>query len=133
MWYNKLKDVETEELNMDNRNMVGDLGINTDVIEKMVSLAALEVDGVAAMANRSLDITGMINSGSAFKPAKITVRNGVVSIDVYISVKDGVKVKEVAETVQINVKDKVQDMTGNAITNVNVHIADLVAAETEAE
>lgn len=114
-------------------NMSGDLGINTEVIEKMVSLAALEVEGVAKMSNRSLDISGIINTGSAFKPVRVSSKNGAATVDVYVSVKNGVDVKSVAEAVQRNVKDKVQDMTGNAITRVNVHIADIEIEEPTAE
>ncbi len=107
-------------------NMSGDLGINIDVIEKMVSMAALEVEGVAALANKSLDVTGMIMSGKVFKPVVVTGKNGAVDINVYIAVKEGAKVKPIAEAVQENIKDRVQDMTGNAISSVNVYIADMI-------
>lgn len=109
---------------MDKMNMSGDLGINTEVIKKMVSLAALEVEGVAHMENKSLDIKGLVNTGSPLKPVKVSMKNGAANIDVYIAVKGGRNAKAVAEAVQQNVKDKVQDMTGSAITRVNVHIAD---------
>ena len=112
----------------ENRTLSG-LEINSDVIEKMVSMAALEVEGVASMAKKAVDISGIVSSGSALKPVKVGVRNGAVDISVYICVEAGVKVKDVAENVQKNVKDKVQDMTGNAITRVNVHIADVVESE----
>lgn len=113
---------------MDNFNMSGGLGINTDVIEKMVSLAALEVEGVAAMSKKALDISGIVSSGTALKSVKVSAKNGAIDITVYITVKSGFKVKDVAEAVQVNVKDKLQDMTGNAITRVNVVVADLEAA-----
>ncbi len=115
---------------MDNKTVSSGLEINVDVLEKMVSLAALEVEGTASMANRAVDIRGIVNNGSAFKPVKVSLKSGAIDIDVYISVKQSVNVKTVAEAVQANVKDKLQDMTGNAITRVNVHIADL-AEETE--
>jgi len=119
--------LKQEEQTMDNLNMSGGLGINTDVVEKMVSLAALEVEGVAAMSKKALNISGIVSSGTAFKPVKVSAKNGAIEITVYITVKDGLKVKEIAEAVQVNVKDKLQDMTGNAITKVNVVIADLEA------
>ena len=139
MWYNKLNkyvsikinDVETEEFKMSNISVSGGLGINTEVIEKMVSLATLEVEGVAAMSNKSLDIKGVVNGNSPLKPVKVSVKNGAIDISVYISVKPGFKVKTIAEAVQANVKDKLQDMTGNAITRVNVLIADLAEEEIE--
>lgn len=112
----------------DNRILSG-LEINTDVIEKMVTFATLEVEGTASMSKKSVDIKGIVSTGSALKPVKVSVKNGAVDIDVYVSVKQGANVKEVAENIQKNVKDKVQDMTGNAITRVNVHISDLEEAE----
>ena len=41
--------------------------------------------------------------------------------------------KEVAEKVQKNIKDKLQAMTGNAVTRVNVSIADIEIEENEPE
>ena len=139
MWYNvfknyiftKIKDVEMEDFSMANIPVSGGLGINTDVIEKMVSLAALEVEGVAAMSGRSFDVKGVLSGNSPLKPVKVMVKNGAIDISVYICVKQGFKVKTVAEAVQINVKDKLQDMTGNAITRVNVNIVDLEEEITE--
>ncbi len=137
MWYNrlnkyilsKINDVETEDFNMSNTNFSGGLGINTDVIEKMVTIATLEVEGVADLANRNLDIMGVVNGNSPLKPVKVVSKNGAIDISVYISVKPGFKVKTIAEAVQSNVKDRLQDMTGNAITRVNVLIADLADEE----
>ena len=134
MWYNRLEsyvfikinDVETEDFNMSNANFSGGLGINTDVIEKLVTIATLEVEGVADLANRSLDIAGVVRGNSPFRPVKVVSKNGAIDINVYISVKPGFKVKTIAEAVQTNVKDRIQDMTGNAITRVNVLIADLI-------
>lgn len=114
---------------MAEKRVLSGLEINTDVIEKMVTLAALEVEGTASMSKKSVDLKGIVSTGSALKPVKVAVKNGAVDIDVYVSVKAGANVKEVAENIQKNVKDRVQDMTGNAITRVNVHIADLEEAE----
>ena len=114
---------------MAEKRVLSGLEINTDVIEKMVTLATLEVEGAASMSNKSVDLKGIMNTGSVLKPVRVSVKNGAVDIDVYVSVKAGANVKEVAENIQKNVKDKVQDMTGNAITRVNVHVADLEEAE----
>ena len=114
---------------MAENKILSGLEINTDVIEKMVSIAALEVEGAVSMANKTVDIKGIVNTGSALKPVKVAVRNGAIDIDVYICVKQSANVKTVAEAVQTNVKD----MTGNAITRVNVHIADLAEEVAEAE
>lgn len=101
------------------------LSINIDVIESMASMAALEVNGVAAMAPRTVDIKNAINRKSVLKPVRAEVKNGAVIITLYIRVRKNVNAKQVAEDVQNGVKEKVQSMTGNAVTTVNVHVADV--------
>ena len=56
----------------------------------------------------------------------LSVDNGALLLNVYINVRDDVKVKAVAEEVQKNVKDKVQSMTGNAVARVNVYVDDMI-------
>ena len=112
-------------------NMSG-LSINLDVIESMAAMAALEVEGVAAMAPRAFDIQKAISGKSILKPVRTEIKNGAVVISVYVKVSKGFNVKEVAEAVQASVKDKVQSMTSNAVTKVNVFIADIELEEPEA-
>ena len=41
------------------------------------------------------------------------------------------KAKEVAEAVQAGVKEKIQSMTGNAVTKVNVYVMDAIEEPEE--
>lgn len=110
------------------------LKINEEVVAKIASMAALEIEGVDSMANKApMAIKNILNKTAASKAVKIGVVDGSVSIDVYICVLQSANVKSVCESVQLNVKEKVQNMTGNAITKVNVHVADLKAEDEEAE
>lgn len=109
---------------------VSGLSINLDVIESMAAMAALEVPGVVAMAPRAFDIQKAISGKSVLKPVRTEIKNGAVVISLYVKVDKNHNVKEVAEAVQESVKDKVQSMTSNAVTKVNVFIADI---EFEAE
>ena len=56
-----------------------------------------------------------------------------MKINVYICVKKDALVKEVAEKVQENVKEKIQTMTGSAVTQVNVSVADVEIEEVSEE
>ena len=114
---------------MDNRT---ELSVNTEVLEKMAEISAKEVEGVTGIAKRAIDLKGAVKNKNAFKGVKVENVNGAIKISVYICVKRNAKVKEVAEKVQSNVKDKIQTMTGNAVTQVNVHVAD-IEIEKEAE
>lgn len=119
----------TEDNPMNNNIM--ELSVNTEVIEKMSELAAKEVEGVVGLSKRAIDLKGAVKSKNAFKGVKVENVNGALKINVYINVKRHVNVKELAEKVQQNVKDKIQTMTGSAVTQVNVIVADIEVEETE--
>lgn len=102
-----------------------ELSVSTGVLEKMAQIAACEVEGVTGLSKKAIDIKGTFKSKSVFKGVKAENINGAIEITVYICVDKNAKVREVAEAVQANVKDKIQTMTGTAVTKVNVIIADI--------
>lgn len=106
------------------------LSINIEVLEQMASIAALETSGVVAMCPRKIDVVNAISRKSVLKPVHAEIKNGAVIINLYISVLKTGNAKEIAEAVQSGVKEKVQNMTGNAVTKVNVYVMD---AEEEQE
>ena len=107
------------------------LSINIEVLEKMAAMAALETSGVVAMCPRRFDVVNAISRKSVLKPVHAEVKNGAVVIDLYISIVKTGNAKKIAEETQAGVKEKVQNMTGNAVTKVNVYVMDAVEAVTE--
>ncbi len=108
-----------------------ELSVSTEVLEKMAELAAKEVEGVAGLSKKTIDLKGIVKTKNAFKGVKVENINGAIDISVYICVKQNAKVRQVAEKVQENIKDKIQTMTGNAVTRVNVNVADIEITEDE--
>ena len=106
-------------------NSTSGLAINAAVVEKMAGIAATEVEGVESLAKKTADIKQIINRNTVFKPVKVETKNGTIEIDIYVCVKENAQVKQVAENVQVSVKEKLQNMTGNAVTHVNVFVADV--------
>ncbi len=113
---------------MDNRTEVS---VSTEVLEKMAELAVQEIDGVKGVAKRAIDLKGAIKAKSVVKGVKVESVNGAIDINVYICVDSKSKMREVAEAVQQNVKDKIQTMTGTAVTRVNVNIEDIDFVDEE--
>lgn len=109
-----------------------ELSINTEVLAKMAEIAAKEVDGVAGLAKKVIDFKGAVKTKTPFTGVKVENVNGALKLNVYICVKKDAVVNSVAEKVQENVKEKIQTMTGTAVTQVNVSVAD-VELENEAE
>lgn len=107
------------------------LSVSTDVLEKMAELAAQEVEGVKSIAKKAIDIKGAIKSKSVVKGVKVESVNGAISINIYICVDSSAKIRDVADAVQQNVKDKIQTMTGSAVTRVNVYVEDVDFEEAE--
>ena len=112
-----------------------ELSVSAEVLEKMAEIAAKEINGVSGLAKNTVDLKGAVKSGNAFKGVKVENINGAIAINIYLSVKRDAVVREVAEAVQRNVKDKIQTMTGTAVTKVNVSISDIEieADKTETE
>ncbi len=107
------------------------LSINIEVLEKMAAMAAMETKGVVAMCPRRVDVVGAISRRSVLKPVHAEVKNGAVIINLYISVDKNGHAKTIAEETQAGVKEKVQSMTGNAVTRVNVYVMDAVEPKEE--
>ena len=71
----------------------------------------------------------MDKSKSFVKAVKIESVNNALNITVFICVEADADVCAVAEAVQQNVKEKVQNLTGSAVTKVTVNVADVDFAE----
>ena len=129
LWYNKFKDIQnTEVITL---ATTSGLSINLDVIESMAAMAALEISGVSSMANKKVDIKKAFSGKSVFKPVSAAIKNGAVVIDLHICVSKNFNAKQVAEAVQEGVKDRVQNMTSNAVTKINVYIAAVDLSEED--
>ncbi len=107
------------------------LKINEEVLAKMASMAASEVEGVHAISTKVTDIKGIVDRGFGKGVKASVAADGEITLDVYISVKESAVVKEVAARVQQNVKEKLQNMTGSAVSRINVHIADVELESAE--
>ncbi|MBQ8794743.1 MAG: Asp23/Gls24 family envelope stress response protein [Clostridia bacterium] len=101
------------------------LSVSTEVLEKLTERAALEIEGVKGIAKKAVDIRGAVKARSVVKAVKIESINGAIGITVYICVDSDVNIREVAEAVQQNIKDKVQGTTGSAVTRVTVNVEDI--------
>ena len=107
------------------------LSINLDVIESMAAMAALEVNGVSSMAAKTMHIKNAFNSKPMFKPVRAEIKNGAVVINLHVCISKNANAKQVAEAVQVNVKEKVQNMTSNAVAKVSVYIMDVAFDDAE--
>ena len=97
-----------------------------------------EIDGAARATTYNVSSESALKSAvknvkasKAFKGVKVESVNGALKINVYITVEKDTVVNEIAEKVQENVKEKIQNMTRTAVTKVNVTVADVKLGTTE--
>jgi len=103
----------------------GNIVISTDVVEKIALTAATDVTGVAGVVSKPQDIKSIIRSKSVVKPVVCTSKDNQYVIDIFLKVKEGVKLSELATKVQKNIKEAVQNMTGTVVSKINVHICEI--------
>jgi len=104
-------------------NEKGSIKIADDVVGVIAGLAATEVDGVAGMSGGIAGgIAEILGRKNLSKGVKVEVNETEVKVDLYMIVNYGVRIPEVAWNVQENVKKAIENMTGLAVNEVNIHI-----------
>ena len=113
---------------MENENMFSEFEsstkIATDVIAKIAAIAALEVEGVSAMGNNiTAEILGKVGMKNLVKNVKVEYVNSKLRIDLAVTLNYGINIPGISQAVQAKVKQSVENMTGLAVSDVNVRIA----------
>lgn len=100
------------------------LNISEDVIGIIAGLAASEVEGIAGMTLGFVDGINQILGGNKkySKGVKIELEGKRVTIDLYVNVKYGVRIPDIAWAAQNAVKSAVENMTGLDVIAVNINV-----------
>ena len=112
----------------------GLIRISDDVVATIAGLASLETPGVAAM-------SGGISEGLAKRLSGRNVQKGVsvevgqleAAIDLRIVVHYGIDIPTVCRSLQVNVREAVENMTGLRVVEVNVKVEGVAFKEDGSE
>lgn len=94
---------------------LGCIHISEDVLAAVSAGAAAEVDGISGMMN-------LATKKTAAKGVRVTVEEDSAVIDLYVMLRYGYAIPEVAEKIQVAVASAVEAMTGFSVKAVNVHV-----------
>ena len=109
---------------------IGSVKIADDVVARIAALAALEIDGVSAMAgNYTSENIDRVSPKNIQKSSKIALTEGKVRVDMSILMKYSYNIPATCKMVQDRVKSSIQSMTGLDVTDVNVRIAGITMPE----
>lgn len=114
--------------NLQNEIDMGIVKISDEVVGVIAGLATTEVQGIVGMSASLVGGITQILSGkkNLSKGVKVSVGENSATIDLYVVVEYGVKIPEVAEQVQENVKKTVETMTGLTVSSINIHVQNVI-------
>ena len=111
---------------MEGRSLPSELGairIADEVVSIIAGLAATEIDGVASMSGGIAGgIAEALGRKNLSKGVKVEVGEEEAAVDLYLIVRYGTRIPDVAWSVQENVKKAIESMTGLKVVKVNVHV-----------
>lgn len=119
----------------------GGTRIEDSVVSKIAGIAAQEVEGVRMGGGTSQAIGGLLSSvtggssGSGGQSRGVSVEVGDVeaAIDATLTVEYGKSIPQVADAVRRNIINRVENLVGLRVTEVNVSVNDVFFPQQEQE
>ncbi len=108
------------------KGTLGVIDISTTAVTTIANQAVNQCYGVVGMANKNL-ANGIANllSRDSKKGIDVRIENDQISVDVYVIVEYGVRIRAVAESIQHTVKFHVEKALGMTVSEVNVFVQGL--------
>ena len=94
---------------------LGCIHISEDVLASIAGGAAAEVEGISGMMS-------LAAKKSSAKGVRVSLEDDSAVIDLYVMVRYGYAIPEVAERIQTAASTAIESMTGFAVKAVNVHV-----------
>ncbi len=101
----------------------GSIDISPTAVTTIASRAVNQCYGVVGMSNKNL-VNGIANllSRDAHPGIDVVIEDGEITIDVYVILEYGIRIRTVAESVQHTVQFHVEKALGLPVRAVNVYI-----------
>jgi len=109
---------------MTHQEELGSIQISDEVIASIAANTAMEVDGVSSlMAGNVADFMGGKNKKMSAKGIRVEKsEDGATAVTLFVMLRYGCNVGEIAKKVQNAVYTALEGMTGFKISAVNVHV-----------
>lgn len=100
-----------------------DVLITDEVIAVIAGIACSEVEGVASMSSGLAGgLVEAFGGENLAKGVKVETKDDETTIDLYIIVKYGYRIPDLAWKIQEKVKDTVESLTSISVPVVNIHV-----------
>jgi uncharacterized alkaline shock family protein YloU len=111
-------------MNRDLSNQFGSIDISEEVIANIAGVAATECYGIVGMASKKISdgFAELLGGETLSKGIKVSFVQDQVVIELFVIVKYGTKISEVAANVIEKVKYSVENYTGLSVQAVNITV-----------
>ena len=122
--------------NVKTDSALGIVKISDEVVSVIAGIAAEEIDGIIELPqgvgnNISQILKGKKNNLG--KSVKVTLVEDKAVIDLSVAVEYGIKIPDVVNSVQENVKKTVETITGLSVEAVNISVQNIYVPKQEQE
>ena len=93
---------------------LGCIHISQDVLASIAAGASAEVEGISGLMN--------LAKKSGARGVRLTLDDDGAAVDLYVMIRYGYAIPEVAEKIQTAVSNAIESMTGFPVKAVNVHV-----------
>jgi uncharacterized alkaline shock family protein YloU len=104
----------------------GVVRVARQVLSTIVINTALQIPGVVRIAQASDQWSRLLGRETLRQGVKLTVKNSIVTADLYIVISAGSNIVEIGTSLQEEVASALENMTGMQVREVNVYIQDVV-------
>ena len=114
----------------------GSTSISDSVVSKIAGIAAQEVDGIRMGSGASQAVGGILGSitgGSQTQGVSVEVGQEEAALDLTLTAEYGKAIPQLAEAVRRNVINRVENLVGLRVTEVNVTVSNVFFPQQEAE
>ena len=115
----------------------GSTNISDTVVQKIAGIAAQEVEKVQMGGGATAAVTGFLGSvsgavtgsssggGSPTSGVSVQVGEQETAVDLTVAIEYGVSIPQITETVRRNVINRIENLTGLGVTEVNITVNDV--------
>jgi uncharacterized alkaline shock family protein YloU len=106
--------------------------ISDNVVSKIAGIAAQEIEGIQMGGGTARAVGGFLDSvtsGGQTRGVSVEVGEQETAVDLSMAVEYGKPVPQIAEAVRRNVINRVENLTGLRVTEVNITVNDVLLPE----
>jgi uncharacterized alkaline shock family protein YloU len=96
-----------------------------EVLLTIARLTALNAPGVCRLSEAPASVNRLFKRSTTGDGVQINIQGDVVSVELYLVLKNNVNIRDVSRQVQRNVSRAISEMVGMQVDRVNVYVEDI--------